>query len=128
EGRDEAIERMTIDLVWGVELTYAAVGHHGDAVGQAQRLALVVGHEDGGHAELALNLLELDLHRRAQIPIERGERLVQQQYLGPDDKRTGERHALLLPAGQLARLAILQASKLDEGKRLAHPVRDFCLG
>jgi hypothetical protein len=87
-----------------------------------------VGHEDGGHAELALNLLELDLHRRAQIPIERRERLIQQQYLGPDDKRAGERHALLLPAGQLARLAILQASKLDEGKRLAHPTRDLCLG
>src|SRR5262249_58793132 len=128
EGGDEAVVRMAIDLVWPVELADAAVGDHRDAVREAERLALVMGDEDGGYAELALNLLEFDLHRGAQIAVERGERLVQQQHLGTNDEGAGERDALLLAAGELARLAILQARKLDQRKRVAHPPRDLWLG
>src|SRR4029077_16439573 len=121
EGGDEAIERMTVDLVGDVELAYAAVGNHCDAVGQAQRLALVVGHKDRGDAELALNLLELDLHRRAQVSIERRERLVQQQHLGTDDERAGKRDALLLPARELAGVGVLAGPEAEQRKGLAGP-------
>ena len=38
--------------------------------------------------------------------VERGQRLVQQQRARAEDERAGERHALLLPAGELRRQAI----------------------
>src|SRR5262249_25765285 len=101
EGGDEAVVRMAIDLVWPVELADAAVGDHRDAVREAERLALVMGDEDGGYAELALNLLEFDLHRGAQIAVERGERLVQQQHLGTDDEGAGEGAAPLAARGRV---------------------------
>jgi hypothetical protein len=62
ERRDETIDRMAIDFVRSAQLADAALRKDGDPVGQAERLALVVGDEDGRHAELALNLLDLDLH------------------------------------------------------------------
>ena len=40
-----------------------AARHHRDAVRHGQRLFLVVGDEDGGDAVLALQALDLDLHR-----------------------------------------------------------------
>ena len=62
ERRDETIDRMAIDFVRSAQLADAALRKDGDPVGQAERLALVVGDEDGRHAELALNFLDLDLH------------------------------------------------------------------
>ena len=60
---------------------------------------------DRGQPELALQPLDLDLHVEPQILVERGERLVEQQELGLEDKRARQRHALLLAAGELARIA-----------------------
>ncbi len=74
-----------IELLGRVDLADPAAGHHRDTIRQRQRLALVVGDEDGGDAELALDLLDLDLHRGAQILVERRERLVEQQHLRLDD-------------------------------------------
>src|SRR4030088_2502777 len=52
----------------------------------------------------------------------------EQQPLGPNDERARQRDALLLPAGELARLAILQALELNERERLGDPARDLGLG
>ena len=79
--------------------------HHGDAVGQDQRLFLVVGDEDRGQAELALQATDLELHGLAQLAVERTERLVEQQQPRVEDDGTGQRDALLLAAGELARQA-----------------------
>src|SRR5262249_34050028 len=128
ERRDETVDRLAVDLVRGAKLADAALRHHGDPVRQAERLALVVRDENGRHAKLALNLLELDLHRGAQVPIEGREWLVEQQHLGPNDKRARQRHALLLTAGELAWFAIFQARKLDECERVGDPACDFALG
>src|SRR5262249_51910601 len=128
EGRDETVNRAAIDLVRVAELADAAFRDHGNPVRQAQRLALVVRDEDGRHAELALNFLELDLHRGAQVPIERGEWLVEQQHLGTNDESARERHALLLTARELAGFAIFQARKLDERERVGDPAHYLRLG
>ena len=84
-----------------VDLQDLAARHDGDAVGQRQRLFLVVGHEDEGDADGALDLAQLDLHLLAQLLVERAQRLVQQQHLGLADQRAGQRDALALAAGQL---------------------------
>ncbi len=85
--------------------------HDGDLVGQRQRLGLVVGDIDEGDAGAALQLLQLDPHALAQLGVEIGERLVEQQDLRLDHEAAGERDALLLAAGKLAREAALEARR-----------------
>ena len=45
--------------------------------------------------------MELGPHRRLRVCVERGQRLVEQQRLGPAGERSGERDALPLASGQL---------------------------
>ncbi len=57
--RDETCRRRGIDGL-GVALLLDAAGiHHRDAVGERQRLALVVGDEDEGAAELLVQAAQL---------------------------------------------------------------------
>ena len=58
----------------------------------------------------------------AQLLVERAQRLVEQQHLGALDDRTGQRHALLLAAGELVRPARLAPFQLDQAHRLGDPV------
>ena len=74
-------------------------------VGHRQRLDLVVRHVDRGDAELALEPLELEAHRLAQLGVEVGQRLVEQQQRRLDDEGAREGETLLLAAGQLGRRA-----------------------
>ena len=60
--------------------------------------------------DLGLDPLELDLHLPAQLEVERAERLVEQQHLGPVDERPGQGDPLLLAAGELRRLACAPAA------------------
>jgi hypothetical protein len=95
---------------------------------------LVVGDVDEGDADLALNPLELELHHLAKLEVERTERFVQQQRAGIVHQRAGQRHTLLLPAGELGRLALGEVGEpndleqfvdapLDLGLVLLHAAR-----
>ena len=97
----------TVDFLWTSQLANAPLRHHRQTVGKTQSLALIVSHEDSGDAQLTLDFPKLDLHRGSQIFVERGKRLVEQQYFRIDHQCAGERNALLLSTGQFARLAIL---------------------
>ncbi len=68
-----------------------------------ERLFLVVGDEDEGDADLALDLAELQLHLLAQLLVQGAQGLVEQQHLRPADQGAGQGHALALAAGKLAR-------------------------
>ena len=80
-----------------------AVAEHGDAVGHRHGLLLVVRDDDEGEADLVLEPLQLELHARAHLPVERRERLVEQQQPRALDDGAGERDALALAARQLRR-------------------------
>ena len=67
-----------------------------------------MGDVDRGVAEGVVQAAHLEAHLLAQIGVEVGQRLVEQQRLGLDDQRAGERDALLLAAGQLAGIALRQ--------------------
>ena len=54
---------------------------------------------------LLLQLHQLELGLLAQLPVERRQRLVEQQHARPLDQRARQRHALALAAGKLMRLA-----------------------
>jgi hypothetical protein len=70
-------------------------------------------HEDGGQATLTLYAQKLDLHFLAQAPIERRQRLVEEQHARLDDDGAGQCYALLLAAGQLLRRAVAEAGKTN---------------
>ena len=91
-----------------------AVVHDRDGVGHRHGLFLVVGHVHKGDADLALNLLELDLHRAAQLEVERAERLVEQQHLWAVDERARKRDTLLLATGELLRPLVRLHGQLGE--------------
>ena len=115
EAGDEAVGRALVKVALAADLADFAVRHHHEPVRDGQRLLLVVRHHDGGEAELALQLADLDAHLLAQLGVEIGERLVEQQHVGPDRERARERDALLLPAGELARQARRQSLRAAPG-------------
>ena len=78
---------------------------------------------DDGRAELAADAQDLELERLAELLVEGAQRLVHQQQPRPEHDGPGERDALLLPAGQLARIAVAEGPELDELQRLRDPLR-----
>ena len=69
-------------------------------------------------SELALQLADFDAHLLAQLGVEIGQRLVEQQHVGPKNQRTGQRHALLLAAGQLSRQPVAEMIEPHQPQRL----------
>src|SRR6185437_12325946 len=90
------------------DLAHAATVDHGDAVAHAHRLDLIVRDIDRGEPDSLLEALDLEPRRGAQLGVEVRQRLVEQQRGRLAHQRAGERDALTLAAGELARLAIEQ--------------------
>ena len=114
EGGHEARARPVVDLERRAELLDAALAHDHDPVRHGQGLLLVVGDEDGGDAEGALQRLQLVAQSDAHLGVERGQGLVEQQQLRPGRERAGQRHALLLAAGDLVGIAVGEGAELHD--------------
>ena len=106
EAGHEDGRRPVVDLGGAADLVDVARVHDRDAVAHRQRFLLVVGHVDERDPDLALDALELELHHLAQLEVEGAERFVEQQCAGVVHQCAGQRHALLLSAGELGRLAL----------------------
>ena len=77
----------------------------------------------GGDAELALQVLELLPELVPELGIQVGQRLVQQEDLGPQHQRPGHGHALLLATGQLGNVLVqLLIAELHPARDVAHQV------
>ena len=113
--------RILVHLGRRADLFDAAAVEDGQAVGQGQRLVLVVGHEDERDADVLLDRLELDLHLLAELQVEGAQRLVEQEQLRPVHERAREGDPLALAAGELARLSRLEARQAHELERLRDP-------
>ena len=101
-------------------LDLAAV-HDGDAVGDRERLLLVVGDVDRRDPELELDAADLLAQLDAHLRVERRERLVEQQHARLDRERPRERDALLHAARELVRIALAGVGEPDELEQLARP-------
>ncbi len=97
--------------------------HHGDAVGKAHGLRLVMRHIESGGAGL-LQHAQLGPHLQAQERVEVGERLVHQQHRRLDRERARHRHALALPARELRGIAVEIGLDMEEGSGLLDLARD----
>ena len=122
---DPARIGLLVDFGGRRHLHQAALIHHRDAVGDDHRLFLVVGDDDKGRAELALQLHQLELRLGTQFLVERGERLVEQQHARALDQGAGKRHALALAARQLVNFAPAEALQPGEVEHLGDARGDF---
>ena len=92
------IYRTAVDIFGLALLQHLARTHHHDLVGHAQGFALVMGDEDGGHAQHPLQVVDLTPHVLAQVFIQGGKRFVHQEHVGFDDNGPCQSDTLLLPS------------------------------
>ena len=128
ELRREPVARRLVDLARRPVLNQPAAVHHRHLIRERQRLQLVVRHEQRRDAEAGGELLQLVPHLLPQFRVQVAERLVEQQRFRLVDERAGEREALLLPAAQLRRGALLQAVQVHERERAQDAVAHFRAG
>ena len=69
--------------------------------------------------------LQEALHLPAELGVERAERLVEQDQPRLADDGAGERHALLLAAGELRGIALAEIAERDQLQRLRRRARGF---
>ena len=127
EAGDELVGRLAVELERLADLLHAAVLHHHHAVAEGHRLDLVVGDVDRGGLELLVQALELDAHLHAQLGVQVGQRLVEQEHLRMAHDRAPDRDALALAAGELPRLALEQRLDAEDVGGFAHPLVDVVL-
>ena len=118
ECRDEPRARPRVEVVGGADFEEAALVHDADAVCHREGLVLVMRDEDGRDAELLLDLADGAAQFLADLGVERAERFVEQEDLGPVCERAGDRDALLLAARELGRQAVVHALERDELQEL----------
>src|SRR5882672_1488591 len=106
EIRGEGARRLEIDLLRGALLHHLARVHQDHAVGDGERLLLIVRDVDHGGTDPALEPANLHAQPLADLGVEIGERLVEEQHARLDDEGTRESHALLLTARELGGLPL----------------------
>ena len=79
-----------------------------------------MGDVDRSDAELLLDAANLGAHVHAQLGVQVGQRLVEEQYARLHDQRAGQRNALLLAAGELVGEAVLHALQAHELEHVEH--------
>ena len=128
ERGDEPRSRPLINVGRSPHLLDAALIHDDDLIGQRHGLHLIVRDENRGRFQAIVQPADLDAHLDAQLGVEIGQRLVEQERLRFAHDGAPHGHALPLPAGQLARLAIEIRRNVEKGGGLAHAPLDFGLG
>jgi hypothetical protein len=93
--------------------------HDRDAVGQRHRLDLVVRDVDHRVLELLVQPLDLDAQFGAQLGVEVGQRLVEQEHIDVAHQRPADRDALALAAGQLPTACASAAARSAGSRRRA---------
>ncbi|MCY1231036.1 hypothetical protein D9M72_434720 [compost metagenome] len=110
---DEHVGRIVVDLRRRSELLQHAVLQDRDLGRQRHRLDLVVRDVDDRRLHAMVQALDLGAHVDAQLGVEVGQRLVEQEDLRVAHQRTAHGDALALTAGKLARLAVEQMADLQ---------------
>ena len=120
EAGGEAGRGPVVEIGWRADLFNAGLVHQADAVGHGQGFVLVVRDVDEGGLQFRMQVADFKLHVLAQLLVQRAQRLVQQDHRRAIDEAARQRDALLLPAGQLARVAVRVLVHLDHRQRRGH--------
>ncbi len=121
EVRDVAGRGTVIEVVGGIPLLDAALVHHADPVTDRERLALVVRDQHRGRRGRLQDGAHLQREPLAQLDVEAGERLVEQQQHRLRRQRARQRDPLLLSARQFMRIAGRLGAELGQRQHLVDP-------
>src|SRR5262245_5351510 len=105
-----------------------AVIHDDDAVGYFQRFFLIVRHEHAGDVDLVVEAAQPAPQFLTNFCVKSAEGLVQQQYFGLSGQSAGQRNALPLPSGKLARIARLQSVEPNQSQQFVDTFTNFRFG
>ena len=83
---------------------------------------------NSGDTEFIMQAADFEAHFLPQIGIEVRERFIQQQHGGFHDNGAGQRHALLLAAGKLGRVAPGQMAHFYHIQNFTNAALDFIAG
>ncbi len=125
EVADEGVRRGLEELLRLAHLHDAALVHDDDALGEGQRLGLVVGHVDHRVAELAVELAELGAQLPLHLRVDDGQRLVEED--GVDvlpHHAAAEADLLLGVGGQAPGLAVEHVLHADHPGDALHALGD----
>ena len=121
EAGDEGVRRRVEQAGGGVGLVDPPVHDHPDPVGQRRGVLEVVGHQQGGEAQLPEEIEQLGAHLRARVGVEGGERLVEEQHGRVARHGPGQAHALALAARQAPRPRVGQVGDAEPLQQLVGP-------
>ena len=102
--------------------------HHYDGVGHGQGLLLVVGDVDDGAAGVVVQALQLGPHIHAELGVQVGQRLVQQEDCRVTNHCTAQSNTLTLTTGQSLGLAVQQVLDLQDLGSLVNAAVDLSFG
>ncbi len=119
---------MVVDLARPANLLDPALVHDGDPIGDLHRLLLVVGDQHGRHALFVVQPAQPSAQLRADVGVQRAERLVEQQHARLDGERAGKRHPLALAARELGGTLARPGGQAHQLQQLIHPRLDDVLG
>lgn len=105
-----------------------AARHDDHPIGKRNCLVEVMGDEQDRGAQLLPELQQLVLHDGLGLHVERAERLVHQENPRIVDEGRSHCHALAHTAGQLVRVAVLEAGQADPAQPVHGQCRGFALG
>ena len=91
---------------------------HAHMVTDGEGFFLVMGDQNGAGAAGLEDIANLMAEAAAQLAIQVGEGLIEQQQLRLRSQSPGQGHALLLAAGQFMRVALAQVAELDQLQQL----------
>ena len=102
--------------------------HDDDAIGELERLFLIVRDEDARHVNLLVQPPEPPAKLLPDLGIERAEGLVEQQDLRFDRQRSRQRDALPLTARQLTRIPVAEVIELNQLEQMPHAIMNGLSG
>ena len=125
---DVGVHRVFVQLVRRSGLDDAAVAQHPDAFAHAERLELVWCRVQHRGSELAVQPLELRAHVVAEIGVEIGQGLVEEQQPRAANEGPADRDALLLASARGLRLAVQDMADAQHLRHFGHPRPDLGAG
>src|SRR4029453_11542423 len=125
EGKNKRRIRIIVNLVRRADLLDLAFAHDHHAVGELERLLLIVRDEYRGVSGLVVKLAEPTAKVTAHLGVERAERLIEEKQARLDGKRPGKSHPVTLTSRQLRRVTLLEAGELNEVEQLKRAALDL---
>src|SRR5712692_11333209 len=118
DARHGEVDRRGEYLLRRAALAHSSCFEDHQMIAERERLDAIVGHQYRRHSQLDEPMPELPPQMLSGGSIERGKWLVEQEQTRPADQRARKRDALLLPSGQLPRVAIIETGQPEQRRDL----------